>query len=388
MSTPERWAWAEVDLDALAHNVGVVAAAAAPATVWAVVKADGYGHGAAIVAERALEAGAGGLCVALAAEALELRDAGITAPILVLSQQPGDWLRPLIEAGVAITAYTAEHVDDVAGAARAVGRAVEVHVKVDTGMHRVGADPGSVRSLVERVNSHAPALQLSGLYTHLACADQPDAAANAHQLAGFRAVLDDVRAAGGEMPVLHAANSAGALALADARFDLVRAGIAIYGISPGPGVDHLTADLRPVMSLRARVSLVKRVPAGDHVSYGWRHQFASDTVVATVPIGYADGVSRRLGTMPDRPGADVLIGGRRHPIVGVVTMDQLMVDVGEAGSVAVGDEVVLIGRQGEHLIRAEDWAERLGTIGYEIVCGISSRVPRVHRSGRPPTGVS
>ena len=164
---------------------------------------------------------------------------------------------------------------------------------------------------------------------------------------------------------------------------MVRTGIAIYGISPGPGVDHLTNDLRPVMSLRAKVSLVKRAPAGTHVSYGWRHRFDRATTLATVPIGYADGVPRRLGTLSDLPGTDVLIGGRRCPIVGVVTMDQLMVDVGDA-DVAVGDEVVLIGRQGEHMIRAEDWASRLGTIGYEIVCGISSRVPRVLRSRSIP----
>jgi alanine racemase len=164
---------------------------------------------------------------------------------------------------------------------------------------------------------------------------------------------------------------------------MVRAGIAIYGISPGPGVDHLTRGLRPVMSLRARVSLLKRVAAGTRVSYGWRHRFDRDTTVATVPIGYADGVPRRLGTLADQPGMDVLIGGRRCAIVGVVTMDQLMVDVGDA-DVAVGDVVVLIGRQGEHVIRAEDWAARLGTIGYEIVCGIGNRVPRVIRSSDIP----
>jgi alanine racemase len=164
----------------------------------------------------------------------------------------------------------------------------------------------------------------------------------------------------------------------------VRAGIAIYGISPGPGVDHLAAALRPVMSLTARIGQVKHVAAGEHVSYVWRHRFESDTVIATVPIGYADGVPRRLGTLHDCRGNDVLIGGRRCPIVGVVTMDQVMVDVGpDADSaVAVGDEVVLIGRQGEHVVTADDWAQRLGTIGYEIVCGISARVPRHVRPAR------
>jgi alanine racemase len=233
-----------------------------------------------------------------------------------------------------------------------------------------------------------PALRIGGVFTHLACADEPAAASNAAQLAEFESVLGllgelGVDRSGPARPVVHAANSAGALAVPESRYDLVRAGIAIYGISPGRGVDDLAADLRPVMSLRARVSHVKHVSAGDGVSYGLRHRFERDTVVATVPIGYADGVPRRLGTLQDRPGADVLIGGRRRPIVGVVTMDQLMVDVGGTPDVAVGEEVVLIGRQDEQLIRAEEWAERLGTIGYEIVCGISARVPRrVH----PATG--
>jgi alanine racemase len=253
-------------------------------------------------------------------------------------------------------------------------------------MQRVGAQPGATQALLEHIAALSPAVRVSGIFTHLACADDRGSDANQRQLDTFGELLATIDPVDGRLPVVHAANSAAALAIPESRFDLVRAGIAIYGISPGRGVDDLARWLRPVMSLRARVSHVKRVAAGSHVSYGWRHQFDRDTTVATVPIGYADGVPRRLGTLPDRPGADVLVGGSRCPIVGVVTMDQLMVDVGSLDrdrAVAVGDEVVLIGRQGEELIGADDWAERLGTIGYEVVCGIGARVPRVVRSATP-----
>jgi alanine racemase len=357
-----RWASAQIDLSAIAHNVRVLRATVAPAEVWAVVKADGYGHGAVRVAEAALGAEATGLGVALVQEGVELRRAGIDAPILVLSQQPPEQVGELVAHRLTATVYTPDYADLLP-----IG--YPAHVKVDTGMHRVGVDPADVAQLLAH-----PHLDVQGIFTHLACADQPDLPATAEQLGRFEAVLAQL----GRRPVrVHAANSAGALAHPAARYDLVRAGIAIYGISPGPGVDHLAADLVPALQLRARVSLVKRVAAGTHVSYGWRHTFDAPTTIATVPIGYADGVPRRLGTLDDRPGADVLIGGRRCPIVGVVTMDQLMVDVGDMDVVA-GDEVVLLGRQGDQQIRAEDWAERLGTIGYEVVCAISARVPRVY----------
>jgi alanine racemase len=384
-----RWAWAEIDLDALDHNVRLIRDLVAPAAVWAVVKADGYGHGAPAIAAQALRSGAAGLCVALAHEGIELRRAGIEAPILVLSEQPPEQVGEMLAAGLTPTVYSTAYVDVIAAAvASAASAGCHVHVKVDTGMQRVGAQPVDAAALLAHVRALEPQVSSDAVYTHLACADDLASPANAAQLAVFAQVLAELDDRGLRPARTHAANSAGALAHPASRFDMVRAGIAIYGISPGPGVDDLARDLRPVMSLRARVSLVKRAPAGTHVSYGWRHRFDRATTVATVPIGYADGVPRRLGTLPDpsgtdRPGGDVLIGGRRCPIVGVVTMDQLMVDVGDA-DVAVGDDVVLIGRQGEHLIRAEDWASRLGTIGYEIVCGISSRVPRVLRSSSIP----
>ena len=385
MSLPDgrRWAWAEVDIDAIAHNVGVIRRTVAPSTVWAVVKADGYGHGAVTVGRAALEAGADGLCVALASEGFELRSAGIDAPILVLSEQPPEQLGEMVGHRLTPTVYSTSGIDALVHAASGSGPC-GVHLKIDTGMQRVGSQPGEAPSLIEMIE-RAPELYLDGMYTHLACADEPESPSATEQLDRFDRVLDSVPALRDSLKYVHAANSAGAFALPAARRSFVRAGIALYGISPGPSIADLVTELQPALTLKARVSLVKNVAASSNISYGWRHSFPNDTTVATLPLGYADGVPRRLGTMPDRSGADVLLGGKRCPIVGVVTMDQLMVDVGDL-PVAVGDEAVLIGRQGSESIRAEDWADRLGTIGYEIVCGIGARVPRIvsSRGHTPP----
>ena len=370
----DRWAWAEVDLDAIAANVELLRTVVAPAGVWAVVKADGYGHGAVPVARAALGAGAGGLCVALTSEAVVLRRAGISppAPILVLSEQPADAAPTIVANDLTPTVYTATGIDALAKASAEAGRVLGVHIKVDTGMHRVGAAPPEIAELVARVE-RSPGLRLDGLFTHLAVADEPLRPDTDGKLARFDAVLAAIPTA---PDAVHAANSAGALAHPAARRSFVRAGIAVYGISPGAAVDPLAAGLRPALSLKARVSYVKRVAAGEALSYGLRHTFAAEATVATVPIGYADGVRRNLsGTA-----TPVLIGGRRRTIVGTITMDQLMVDCGD-DEVAVGDEVVLIGAQGGDRIRAEDWATTLGTIGYEIVCGIGARVPRCYVGG-------
>ena len=375
-----RWAWADIDLGALAHNVEVVRRTVAPAAVWAVVKADGYGHGAIAVATTALGAGATGLCVALVDEGLELRRAGVTAPVLVLSEQPVAQAGAMVTADLTPTVYPPPCVAGGAAAAAAAGRLVGVHLKVDTGMHRVGVAPHDALALVETIRS-SPWLQLTGVFTHLARADEPDAADNAQQLQRLDDVVAAMRAAGHTVPLLHAANSAAALGLPGSRHDVVRLGIAMYGIEPGPALADRCGELRPVLSLRARVSMVKQVAAGERISYGLRHRFERDTTVATVPIGYADGVRRALSDT----GGVVLLHGQRVPIVGVVTMDQLMVDCGAldaAEPVAVGDEVVLLGTQrrgsGEGSIRVEEWASRLGTIGYEVVCGLSKRIERVY----------
>jgi alanine racemase len=247
-----------------------------------------------------------------------------------------------------------------------------VHVKVDTGMHRVGAPPAWLAEVGRAVARSG--LQLEGFWTHLAVADEPEKdATTKEQLRRFedaRGVMADV---GLTPTLLHAANSAAAIAHPEARYDLVRCGIAVYGVAPAPALRGLV-ELRPAMSVRAEVTHVQRIDAGEGVSYGHRYIAPEATTIATVPLGYADGVPRQLGV----DGAPVLIGGVRRPIAGVVTMDQLMVDCGPEAHVQVGDEVVLIGGQGDDEITADEWAERLGTIAYEVVCGIGPRVKRRH----------
>ncbi|MGQ0521496.1 MAG: alanine racemase [Actinomycetota bacterium] len=368
-----RPAWAEVDLDAVRHNVALLVERCAPAAVCAVVKADGYGHGAVAVSRAALDAGATWLAVALVEEGVALRDAGIRAPVLLLSEPPADAMGPVMAAHLTPTLYTQE---GVAAAARAVpaGRApVGVHLKVDTGMHRVGADPRDVVA-VARAVAGARTLRLDALWTHLAVADEPaQDDFTAGQLRRFEEVRDALASEGLQPDLLHAANSAGALAQPAARYDLVRCGIAVYGHAPGPALAGAAA-LRPALALKARVSMVRRLAAGARPSYGRRYAVPEPgSVIATVPLGYADGVPRRLGAV----GGEVLVGGRRRPIAGTVTMDQLMVDCGPGAGVVPGDEVVLLGRQGDAEVTAEEWAERLDTISYEILCGIGPRVPRV-----------
>jgi alanine racemase len=376
-----RWAWAEIDLGAIRHNVAWLVARAAPAEVWAVVKANGYGHGAVPVARTALEAGATGLCVALVDEGVELRRAGIAAPVLLLAEPPPEAMGDVARHGLRPTLYSAAAIEAaaqaVARSATGTGHRLPVHLKFDTGMRRVGAVPADATTLA-RLVADAPALELEGVMTHLAVADEPDRAATGEQLAALDAILADLDAAGLRPPLVHAANSAAAIAHPAARRSLVRTGIAVYGLPPSPVMaDHCT-ELQPAMSLRSRVSFVKQVAAGDAISYGHRHTFTEPATVATVPLGYADGVPRRLSLT----GGQVLIRGQRSPITGVVTMDQFMVRC--PPDAELGDEVVLLGAQGDERITADEWAARLGTISYEIVCGIRSRVPRVHLDPRGP----
>jgi len=380
MPDPEgRPAWAEVDLGAVAHNVRSLVERCRPAAVCAVVKADGYGHGSVPIARAAVAAGAEWLAVALVDEGVRLREAGIDVPILVLSEPRPAEMAAVVAHRLVATVYTPGGVSALAAAARAEAAPepmpVPVHLKVNTGMNRVGAQPDDVVALALAVDGD-PALTLQGVWTHCAVADEPLDPFTAEQLARFDAAVGALAEAGVHPPMRHAANSAAALTLPDARFDLVRAGIALYGISPSPALDGVAeaAGLRPALSLKARVTHLKRVAAGERVSYGLRYRLEHESTVATVPLGYADGVPRRLAGA----GGEVLIGGHRHPMAGVVTMDQFMVDCGD-DEVAEGDEVVLIGRQGAEAITANDWGARLDTIGYEIVCGIGPRVPRVYR---------
>jgi alanine racemase len=386
-----RPAWAEVDLDAVRHNVVLLGQVSGPRTkVCAVVKADGYGHGAVPVARAALEAGAAWLAVALVEEGVALRAAGLDAPVLVLSEPPPEAMGAVVAHDLTPTVATRGGVTALAAAARRAGsaRPVPVHVKVDTGMHRIGVAPEDAAALAGAVA--AAGLRLEGLWTHLAVAEDPAEEARAftaEQLARFDAALAAVRRAGHRPEVVHVANSAGTIAHPGSRFDLVRVGIALYGILPderlAPAFAELTGgrSLRPVLSLRARISAVRDLPAGARPSYGRRRPLPEAARVATVPLGYADGVPRRLF---DAGGA-VLVGGRRRPLAGTVTMDQVVVDCGppDRRPVEVGDEVVLLGRQGDEEVTASEWAAALGTIAYEVVCGIGARVPRLTVGGGP-----
>jgi len=370
-----RPAWAEIDLGAVRHNAAVLAAEVRPARLCAVVKAAGYGHGAPEVAGAALEGGADWLAVALVEEGRELRAAGVDAPVLVLSEPAPSAMDEVVELSLTPTLYTPAGLDAIRSAVRAsrISQPFSVHVKVDTGMHRVGAPPPEAVALALEVDA-SPELDLGGFWTHFAVSDELADPYTSEQVDCFQQALG-VLAAGGVRPALrHAANSGGAIWHPDSRFDMVRCGIALYGLSPGAdGTSrHPVPLLKPAMALKARVSFVKTVPAGERLSYGLRYRLARDSVVATVPLGYADGVTRSLSAT----GGMVLIGGQRVPIAGAVTMDQILVDCGPDSGVAVGDEVVLLGRQGTEEITAWEWAGRTGSIAYEVVCGISGRVPR------------
>ncbi len=373
-----RAARADVDLGAIAHNVRLLADLAAPAELCAVVKADGYGHGAIAVSRAALASGATWLGVALVEEGAVLRKAEIDAPILLLSQPRSTDLAAAVRFDLRVTVYDEAGIEATAAAASKIERVAQVHLKVDTGMRRVGAKPEDVAALATLIEAE-PALELEAIWTHFAVADEPGHPFTDAQFDAFQDAVAGLRRIGLHPPLLHVANSAATIDHPRSRLSLARAGIALYGIAPSAALEG-RVDLRPALSLRSEVSFVKTVPVGDAISYGLRHEFDRDSVVATVPIGYADGVPRALGGS----GASVLIGGRRCPIVGTVTMDQILVDCGpapESGEpidVAIGDEVMLIGEQGDERITAGDWAELLGTIAYEIICGIGPRVPRFY----------
>jgi alanine racemase len=375
-----RPAWAEVDLAAIRHNAAVLAEVAAPARLCAVVKASGYGHGAVEVARAALEGGASWLAVALVEEGLELRGAGIGAPILLLSQPAPAAMPEAVAALLTPTVYTPAGLEAL-GAAVAKATLTTpfpVHVKVDTGMHRVGAAPGAALALARAVQADS-LLRLEGLWTHLAVSDEIEDPYTAEQLARFDDAVTRLDSAGVRPALLHAANSAAAMWHPYSRYDLVRCGIALYGLAPAAdGLERPPVPrLRPALSLKARVSHVQELAAGERLSYGLRYRLERPSVIATVPLGYADGVPRALSAA----GGEVLVGGRRRPISGTVTMDQLLVNCGPESDVAVGDEVVLLGRQGMESVTAWEWALRTGTIAYEVVCGVSGRVPRTHVGG-------
>ncbi len=369
----ERPTWVELDLEALTHNVRLLKEALGPGVeILATVKADAYGHGAVRVARTALQAGVLGFGVACLSEGIALRQAGIEAPVLILGYLPPWQAREAVRWNLSVACFSADLARALSEAARALGRPARVHVKVDTGMGRLGLAPEEVPPFVRFLRG-LDGLTLEGLFTHLATADEEDPEGTAFarwQLRRFEEVRRALAAEGVAFRWVHAANSAAALRFPEARYNLVRPGLALYGVPPFPGARGL--GLRPVLSFKTVVARVRTFPPGTPIGYGRAYVTPDERRIATLPVGYADGFRRG-----PRPWPAVLIRGRRAPLVGRVCMDYAFVDVTHIPGVREGDEVVLIGRQGEAELSAEEVAEALGTIPYEVLSQILARVPRL-----------
>ncbi|MCZ6663441.1 MAG: alanine racemase [Actinobacteria bacterium] len=353
-----RQTFAEIDLSAIRHNASAFRDLIAPSELCAVVKADGYGHGDVPVANAALDAGATRLAVALVEEGIRLREAGVDVPILILSEPDLSSARDIAQFDLTPTVYSVRAIEGL----DSVGTDINVHLKIDTGMHRVGASPQIVHDLAEAVTD-SRRIKAEGVFTHFPVADEDPQLTN-QQIDEFESII-----AGLDIPLVHMANTAGAVLFPNARRDFCRVGLGLYGLHPCDETRDVIG-LRPAMKILSHVSHVQQLEVGARPSYGRIKALEHDSTVVTVPIGYADGYSRRL----TRYGS-VLIGEQRFPLAGAVTMDQIIVDVGDR-DVEVGDEVVLMGSQGGVEISADELAETLETITHEIVCKIGARVPR------------
>ncbi len=371
--TERRWAWAEIDLGAIAHNVRVLKALTTPGVRFmAVVKADGYGHGAERVAHEALAAGATDIGVATVAEAVVLRRAGIAAPIQILSEPPEDTVFEILEHRLVPTVTTRDFA--VALGRVAAGRDVEApyHLKIDTGMNRIGVRAEEAARFAAGLKDW-PGLRLTGTFTHFANADVPGDWDVERQLQRFEEALAAMRTEGVDPGIVHAANSPATILIPEAHFDMVRCGIALYGLHPSPHTRG-RVDLRPAMSIKARTSLVKRIGMGEGVSYGLTYHAAAPTTIATLPLGYADGVHRILsGRM------EVLVNGTRAQQVGRICMDQFMVEIPRGVEVERGVEFVLVGEQGSERIVLDEMADLAQTINYELACAFGARLERVYQ---------
>jgi alanine racemase len=368
---------AEINLAALRHNLRVVARHAGEAKVWPVIKADGYGHGAPAVARTLERAGAEGFCVALLEEAIELREAGVQKPILVMGGYYGGAYEEIVARALIPVVYDASHLEGLARAARQAGRPIEAHLKIDTGMARLGIRPEETESFVGAL-ALAPEVRISGLMTHLACAevgaDASGESPTSEQLARFEAVSAELARRGISPAVRHVANSAAVLR-GQALFDIVRPGVALFGVSP---LTEGTSELRSVMRVRSEIVDVRAISSGEPVGYGALFRASRPSRIATVAMGYADGLSRQLSNK-----GHMLVRGVRCPIVGAVSMDMSMLDVTEVPGVALRDEVTVLGAQegplGRDAISAEEIAAQAGTIPWEVLTSISRRVPRFYR---------
>ena len=371
---PDRPTWVEIDLSAIAHNTRQIQSLVGPnVRILASLKADAYGHGALKVARTVLHNGASMLGVATLSEAIPLREAGIHAPILVFGYIPHWQMREAVRLRLTLTLYSLESAQALSRAAQALNQAVKVHVKVDTGMGRLGIRAEGIAEIVGllREITKLPHLELEGIFTHFAMADTQDQTHARMQLVQFQHVLQYIEGEHIRPPLVHTANSAAIFSLPEAHFDIVRPGIALYGLDPSSEV-RLPAEFRPALSFKTQVAQVKDIPEGESISYGCTYTTDRSTRVAILPVGYADGFRRA----PTNWGS-VLVHGQEAPLLGRVCMDQCIIDVTHIPHVKVGDEVVLIGQQGTASFTAEQVAQRLGTINYEVVSEILARVPRV-----------
>lgn len=371
--------WAEINLDNIRHNVKQLCKCLSSDTAFmAVVKADAYGHGAYKVAQAALGAGAKWLGVATAGEGARLRADGInTAPILVLGGIMPCEAAEVLSNDLCQTVFSNEVLKALSDEAVLQGKKARVHIKVDTGMNRVGVRPGQELQQLITFAQGLPNIEITGMFTHFALSDAADKTFTKYQLSLFNEAARQAKALGVEHLMLHAANSAAIIDCPEAHFDIVRGGIAMYGYYPSDEIIHAdSVELKPALSWKSRVIYVKEVPAGEPVSYGCTYITERPTKVATISAGYADGYRRKLSN-----NGWVLIRGRRANIIGRICMDQFMVDVTDISGVGVGDEAVLIGEQGDQAVTAEDLARLCDTISYEIITSIGPRVPRIYIGG-------
>ena len=367
---PNRAVWAEVDLAIIEHNIKEIKQKIrGGAKFCAVIKANAYGHGAIAVAKTAIAAGADYLAVAILNEALELRDAGFTTPILILGLTPLEQSGILVDRAITPTVFSLAAAEALSREAVRQGKKVNVHLAIDTGMGRIGIRPEAAGDLAEKI-SQLPNVELEGMFSHFALSDSEDKTFAKKQLARFKTTIAEVEARGINIPLKHLANSAAALEMPETHFDMVRAGVILYGLWPSDEVRR-NVDIRPAMVLKARLEHVKTMLPGEPVGYGCAFTVQRESRIATLPIGYADGYTRLLAGK-----AQVEIRGKRAPIVGRICMDQCMVDVTDIPGVCFDDEAILFGSESLPVDEVADW---LGTINYEIVCMLGSRVPRIYK---------
>jgi len=366
-----RWAWAEIDLGAVAHNVTALKGLTRPGVLFmAVVKADGYGHGAVDVARAALVAGADRLGVATVDEGVKLRRAGVAAPIHVLSEPPPASAATIVRHDLTPAVYSLEFAAALSRAAESSSAPAPIHLKVNTGMNRIGVEWVEAASFAESLRD-LPGVRLTGMFTHFATADVPGDWDFERQVERFETSIRELRARGIDPGIIHAANSPATVLHPRTHFDMVRCGVALYGLHPCDATRDIV-ELRPVMAVKARVTQVRRITMGEGVSYGLTYRAASPTLIATLPLGYADGVRRGLSGH-----LKVLLGGVECRQVGRICMDQLMVELPRGIEVGVGDECVLVGSQAGRILTIDEQAAQLDTINYEIACGYGARLARI-----------